>query len=216
MSGYVPPHIRRGAAEMGMNIPAYKNYLAAKAAAEEEANRPRREREEADRLAALEAAKPRPLGQVWKYDPAAVGAVARRPAIAGRHSSSSQRRRSARRVTQKNRRNRVNINTGQGMNEAHPEHTSVSPGRNARTANYRIARRSPAVVNFNAFTQKKRQRSLRMAMENREGMHEPSTPVLLAINANLERLAAKPALTSEDSRRIAAIGETLKELTMNV
>ena len=193
MSGYVPPHIRRGAAEMGMNIPAYKNYLAAKAAAEEE------------------AAKPRPLGQVWKHDPAAVGAVARRPATAGRHSSSSQRRRSARRVTQKNRRNRVNINTGQGMNEVHPEHTSVSPGHNSRTANYRLSRRSPAVVNFNAFTQKKRQRSLRMAMEDREGLGAV-TPVLAAINANLERLAAKPVLTSEDSRQIASIGETIKDL----
>lgn len=195
MSGYVPPHIRRGAAEMGMNIPAYKNYLAAKAAAEEE------------------AAKPRPLGQVWKHDPAVVGAAAaHRPgAVARRHSPSSQRRRSARRVTQKNRRNRVNLNTGQGMNEVHPEHTSVSPGHNSRTANYRLSRRSPAVVNFNAFTQKKRQRSLRMAMEDREGLGAV-TPVLAAINANLERLAAKPALTSEDSRQIAAIGETIKDL----
>lgn len=213
MSGYVPPHIRRGAAEMGMNIPAYKEYLAAKAAAEEEANRPRREREEADRLAALEAAKPRPLGQVWKHDPSAMGAAAAAvpSAMARRRSSSSQRRRSARRVTQKNRRTRVNLNTGQGMNELHPEHTAVSPGRNARTANYRLSRRSPAVANMNAFKQKKRQHSLVMALEDR-AIVPKVTPILVSINANLERLVAKNILSSEDSREIAAIGATLKEL----
>lgn len=194
---YVPPHIRRAAAEAGVTV---EEFLAAKAAANAE---------EAERR------RPRNVGIVARHEPGGEGAGGVGGGIARRHSSSSNRRRRTRRIQHSGRRVRVNLNTGHGVNEVHPPHVEPNEVHNTRGAAYRVERHSPALANaaaMEAYAQRIRRKTLANVMATRAEVVGGNAATLAAINAALSDLSARAALNASNAVAIASIGQQLKDL----
>lgn len=198
---YVPPHIRRAAAEAGVSV---EEYMAAKAAAN---------------AAEAAARAPRNVGAVARYEPGGGGGAGAAAAAARHHTSSSDRRRKARRVTVGSRRLRVNLNTGLGIDEEHGAAVEPNAYYNTRGASYRVTRRSPAInvanaAAVNAYAQRTRRKTLAGVMANRGNANAAgvSAEKLTAINAALADLADRASLNASNAMAIAAIGEQLRAL----
>lgn len=190
---YIPPHIRRAAAEAGVTV---EEYLAAKAVANAE---------EAERR------RPRNLGVMARHEPGGGGGGG----TARRHSSSSNRRRRTRRIQHSGRRIRVNLNTGHGVNEVHPPKVEPDETHNTRGAEYRVERRSPALANaaaMEAYAQRIRRKTLANVMATRAEVADGNAATLAALNAALADLSARAALNASNAVAIASIGQQLKEL----
>jgi len=143
MPGYVPPHVRRGAAERGITVEEYKAMLNAEAAE------------------AKAARAPRNVGAVPRHNPGG---------SRGRSAMASGRGAAGRSVRVHGRRLRTNMNAWTGVNEVHTAHVEpYEVGDNLRTANYRLHKPSVAVTNFAAFAQKKRRATLSKILAKRKG-----------------------------------------------
>ena len=175
MSGYFPPHIRRGAAALGITPVEYKARLNAEAA-------------------------PKPVA-VSLHEPrnSAPARSTRRRA----HRSSSERRRRTRRVRHADRRVRVNYaNTGAGaranaMNELHPNVVNLNENKNARGPNYRIERRGRPVSNMPAYIHSRRARRLQQLVDARATYNGPMNASEL--NAKIAQLSQKNHLSEDDT-----------------
>jgi hypothetical protein len=203
---YIPPHVRRGAAERGISVEKYMANLAA------------------EKAAAEEAARPRNVGEVRRHAPGgggggAAGAAAAAPgAAAGAlRRSSSSRRKAGHRVRMTNRRLRVNLNTGHGVNEVHAPGVEPNEFRNTRGANYRVTRRGKAIAEANmpAYAQRVLFGKLGNVMGLRATVGaggRANASALAAINAALDDLKARAALNASNAMAITALGERIREL----
>lgn len=200
---YVPPHVRRAAAERGITVEEYTAILAE------------------EKAAAEEAARPRNVGEVRRHAPGGGGggaAGAAAAAAGGRGAlrrSSSSRRKAGHRVRMTNRRLRVNLNTGHGVNEVHAPGVEPNEIRNTRGANYRVTRRGKAIAEANmpAYAQ----RVLFGKLGNVMGLRATvgagaNAEALAAINAALDDLKARAALNASNAMAITALGERIREL----
>ncbi len=199
---YYPPHVRRGAAERGISVEEYAAILAA------------------EKAAAEERARPRNVGPVRRHEPGggggAAGAAAAGVAGALRRSSSS-RRRAGHRVRMTNRRLRVNLNTGHGVNEVHAPGVEPNEIRNTRGSNYRVTRRGAAIAEANmpAYAQRVLGKKLGNVVRLRATLGAgdgANAEALVAVNAALDDLKARAALNASNAMAITAIGERIREL----
>lgn len=116
-----------------------------------------------------------------------------------------------------NRRLRVNLNTGHGVNEVHAPAVEPNEARNTRGDNYRVARRGAPIAEANmpAYGQRILFRKLGNVMGLRAALGDgggANAEALAAINAALDDLKARAALNASNAMAITALGERIREL----
>ena len=159
----------------------------------------------AEYMASLKAAAaPRNLGTVSRHEP--------------RHtrSSSNRRRRSAIRrrsaggksgVTHRNRRVRINMNTGAAVDEVHPKRVDPMGRENVDVA-YRSELSRP-VTNFAGTIQRRRRELLRRVLTKRKAL---GSRISFRNAALLGRIVAAVNLTDHNAEDLAALRERFDDL----